>query len=33
MTEGFDGSDRVSGSDKEVSGEMSIGPLTKFGSL
>ena len=32
MTEGIDGSDRVSGNDKEVSDVLSMGSFTKFGS-
>ena len=32
MTEGIDGSDRVSGGDKEVSDETSTGSLTKYSS-
>ena len=30
MTEGVGGSIRISGNDREVSGEISIGSLTKF---
>ena len=32
MTEGVDGTERVSGNDKEVSDEKSMGAFTKFGS-
>ena len=32
MKEGVEGSERVSGSDKDVSDETSIGSFTKFGS-
>ena len=33
MIEGVNGSDIVSGNDKEVSDEMSFGSLTEFGSI
>ena len=33
MTEGVDGSDGVSGKDKEVSDEITIGSFTKLSSL